>query len=57
MVRAPEAQPDEGQADQLFLPVAVGGPRHVGRPVRLSPSAPRVHLARERNGGKFKFHS
>ena len=32
MVCAPETPQDEGQADQLDLPVALASPRHVGRP-------------------------
>ena len=57
MVRAPETQPDAGQADQLVLPVAFAGPGHVGRPVRLPPPSTRLHLAGEGKGGKFKLHS
>ena len=57
MVRAPETQPDAGQADQLVLPVAFAGLGHVGRPVRLPPPATRLHLAGEGKGGKFKLHS
>jgi hypothetical protein len=52
VVRTSQAHPNARQTNQLVVPVAIAGPRHVGGTVRLPPPSTRPHFAGKRFGQK-----